>query len=27
VAGLVCDHFGIGDGPEVHAAQVAGAVR
>ena len=27
VAGLVCDHFGIGDGPEVRAADVAGAVR
>jgi hypothetical protein len=27
VAGLVCDHFGIGDDPEVRAADVAGAVR
>jgi hypothetical protein len=27
VAGLVCDHFGIGDGPEVRVAAGAGAAR
>jgi hypothetical protein len=27
VAGLVCDHFGIGAGPELRAADVAGAAR
>ena len=27
VAGLVCDHFGIGGGPELRAADVAGAAR